>query len=319
MHYSILLPSHPYVEREDDRSAEIVIEGLHPGYGVTIGNTLRRVLFSSLPGAAVTKVKIEGASHEFSTLPGVLEDVLTILLNIKQLRFKVFTDMPETVTFEKKGEGEVTAADIKTSSQLEIVNKDQHIATLTKKDAVLSIELIVERGVGYRAKEAIQTDRVESGVIVLDAIFTPVRKISYQVENMRVGTETDYNRLIFYIDTDGTIGPRDAFLKGLDILLGQLGELKSFRKKGEEVSIPETTASASENGGGAENLGDTAIEDIKFSRHTLNALMRAGVRTIGDLSQKTEKDLRLLEGVGDKAIQEIHRELGNFGFILNKE
>ncbi|HEY4477378.1 MAG TPA: DNA-directed RNA polymerase subunit alpha C-terminal domain-containing protein, partial [Candidatus Paceibacterota bacterium] len=156
-------------------------------------------------------------------------------------------------------------------------------------------------------------------VIVLDAIFTPVRKISYQVENMRVGTETDYNRLIFYIDTDGTISPRDAFLKGLDILLIQLGELKSFRGKGEEVSTPEMSASANEEEGSVENLGDTAIEDIKFSRHTLNALMRAGVRTIGDLSQKTEKDLRLLEGVGDKAIQEIHRELGNFGFILNKE
>lgn len=319
MNYSILLPVHPYVEREDDRSAQIIIEGLHPGYGVTIGNALRRVLFSSLPGAAVTHVKIESASHEFTTIPGVLEDVLTILLNIKQLRFKVFTEGPEAVIFTKKGEGVITAADIKTSSSLEIINRDQHIATLTKKDAELSIELTVERGVGYRAKEAIQTDRVESGVMVLDAIFTPVRKISYQVENMRVGTETDYNRLIFYIDTDGTITPRDAFLKGLDILLDQLGELKSFRMKGEEVVSKEMVSDREEETRTMGNLGDTAIEDVKFSRHTLNALMRADIKTIGELAEKTEKDLRLLEGVGDKAIQEIHRELGNFGFILNKE
>src|SRR3989344_745070 len=181
MNYSILLPAHPYIEEEDESSARIVIEGLHPGYGVTIGNALRRVLFSSLPGAAVTRVKIEGASHEFSTLPGVLEDVLTILLNIKQLRFRVHTEGPITISFEAKGETKIKAGDIKTPSDLEIANKDQHIATLTKKDAKLTLELTVERGVGYRAKETLETERIESGIIVLDAIFTPVRKISYHI------------------------------------------------------------------------------------------------------------------------------------------
>ncbi|MBI2052786.1 MAG: DNA-directed RNA polymerase subunit alpha [Candidatus Ryanbacteria bacterium] len=319
MQYSILAPAHPYVEQEDSNSADIIIEGLHPGYGVTLGNALRRVLFSSLPGAAVTRVKIEGVSHEFSTLPGVLEDILVILLNLKQLRFRVFSDGPETISFEAKGEGELKASDIKTPSQVEIINKNLHIATLTKKDARLSIELTVERGVGYRAKEDLEKERVESGTLILDAIFTPVRKISYSVENMRVGTETDYNRLIFHIETDGTIVPRDAFQKGLDILLGQLGELKSFREKGERY--PDETASEVEavESGSESDLSKTAIEDVKFSRHTLNALLRNSLKTMGELAQKSEKDLRLLDGIGDKAIQEIHRELGNFGLILRED
>lgn len=312
MEYSILLPSHPLVTREDDRSAEIIIEGLHPGYGVTIGNALRRVLFSSLPGAAVTRVKIEGASHEFTTLPGVLEDILAILLNLKQLRFKVFSESPEIISFEAKGERVITAGDIKTPSNVEIVNKDQHVATLTKKDAHLAFELTVERGVGYRAKEMIETERIEAGVIVVDAIFTPVRKISYHVENMRVGTETDYNRLIFYIDTDGTVTPREAFQKGLDILMGQLSELKNFRDK-EALEAP------SEDSAKVEDAGATSIEDVKFSRHTLNALLRNDIKTLGELAQRSQKELRALDGVGDKAIQEIERELENFGFELREE
>ncbi len=318
MNYSILLPAYPYIEEEDEASARIVIEGLHPGYGVTIGNALRRVLFSSLPGAAVTRVKIEGASHEFSTLPGVLEDVLAILLNIKQLRFRVHTEGPTTISFEAKGETEVTAKNIKTPSDVEIVNKDQHIATLTKKDAKLLIELTVERGVGYRAKETLETERIEAGIIVLDAIFTPVRKISYHVENMRVGTETDYNRLIFYIDTDGTIAPREAFLKGLEILMGQLSELKMFRQKGEEpIRVEDTEEAVLEPADSA--LSQTPLEDVKFSRHTLNALLKNDIRTIGQLSKKTEKDLRLIDGIGDKAVDEIAKELTNYNFSLERE
>lgn len=318
MNYSIFLPAHPYIEREDEKSAEIVIEGLHPGYGITIGNALRRVLFSSLPGAAATKVRIHGVSHEFSTIPGVLEDVLVIVLNIKQLRFKVFSDGPEVISFEARGEREITAQDIKTPANVEIVNKNQHIATLTKKDAKLSFELTVERGVGYKEKETLETDRVESGTLLLDAIFTPVRKISYNVENMRVGTETDYNKLIFYIETDGTISPREAFSKGLDILLGQLNELRSFRDKNAyervELEVPITEEHSKED-----DYASTAVEDVKFSRHTLNALLKNGVKTLGELATKTEDDLRNYEGVGDKAIQEIHRELGNFGLVLREE
>lgn len=321
MNYSILLPSRPYVENETETHADVIIEGLHPGYGVTIGNALRRVLFSSLPGAAITRVKIDHVNHEFSTIPGVLEDVLLILLNLKQVRFRVFSEGPEVISFESKDEGEVTAGDIKTPSTVEIVNKDQHIATITKKGAKFAFEITVERGVGYRPKEALETQRVESGVIVLDAIFTPVRKVSYHVENMRVGTETDYNKLILSIGTDGTINPREAFQGALSILIGQLQELQSFRDKNEMI-MPEMEAvktSTKALRADESDYAGTLLEDLKFSSHTLNSLRRNGFETVGDLTDKTEKDLRLLDGVGEKALQEIHRELGNFGIILEKE
>ncbi len=320
MNTTILLPSRPYVENEDSAKADIIVEGLHPGYGVTIGNAIRRVLFSSLPGAAVTRVKIQGINHEFSTVPGVLEDVLLIVLNLKQLRFKMYSEEPETILFEAKGECEVTAGDIKTSSNIEIVNKDLHIATLTKKSALLSLELTVERGVGYRPKEVIESQRLEAGVIVLDAIFTPIRKVSYHVENMRVGTETDYNKLIISISTDGTISPRDAFTEALGVLVGQLGELREFGQKGEVLSVlPERKQESSTQASDDTDYGNILLEDVKFSSHSLNALTRAGFKTLGDVAHKTETELRELDGVGEKAMQEIHRELGNFGLTLIKE
>lgn len=318
MNYTLLLPSKPYIEHEEGNRADIVIEGLHPGYGITIGNALRRVLFSSLPGAAVTRVKIEGASHEFSAMQGVLEDVLLVLLNIKQLRFKVFTDGPETISFEAKGICEVKAGDIKTSSNLEIVNKDQHIATLTKKTSHLAFELTVERGVGYQAKEVLESRRVESGVLVLDAIFTPIRKVSYHVENMRVGTSTDYNRLILSIDTDGTITPREAFSNALEILVNQLGELRTFREKGEASEAAEIPLPRVEDTFSDSQYASMLLEDVKFSSHTLNALSRNGLKTIGDLLMRSESDLRELDGIGEKAMLEIHRELGNLGVTLKK-
>ncbi|MSR76210.1 MAG: DNA-directed RNA polymerase subunit alpha [Candidatus Ryanbacteria bacterium] len=321
MNTTILLPSRPYVENETPTKADIIIEGLHPGYGVTIGNAMRRVLFSSLPGAAVTRIKIQSVNHEFSTIPGVLEDVLLIVLNLKQLRFKMYSEESETFLFEAKGECEVKAGDIKTSSNLEIINTDLHIATLTKKSALLSIEITVERGVGYRPKEVIESQRLEAGVIVLDAIFTPIRKVSYHVENMRVGTETDYNKLIMSIDTDGTITPRDAFTSALEILIGQLGELRVFGEKGEVLSVlplhkEELVPVASNDD---TDYGNILLEDVKLSSHTLNALARAGFTKLGDVARKTETELRDLDGVGEKAMQEIHRELGNFGLTLAQE
>ncbi|KKU53005.1 MAG: DNA-directed RNA polymerase subunit alpha [Candidatus Ryanbacteria bacterium RIFCSPHIGHO2_12_FULL_47_12b] len=320
MNYNILLPRRPYIEQEGDTKAEIIVENLHPGYGVTLGNALRRVLFSSLPGSAVTRVKISGVNHEFSTIPGVLEDVLLILLNIKQLRFRIFSDEPVTISFETKNEGIITAADIKTPSNVEIVNKGQHIATITKKNTTLGLEMTVERGVGYRSKESLESDRVEAGMIVLDAIFTPVRKVSYHVDNMRVGTVTDYNKLKFMIETDGTITPREAFMSALEILIGQLQELRTFQdKKDGFENIPDETVTEKELETHDENYTSVSIEDVKLSSHTLNALTRHGFKTLGDLIKKSEDDLRLLEGIGEKAIQEIHRELGNFGLMLKQE
>ena len=197
------------------------IEGLYPGYGVTMGNSLRRILLSSLEGAAVTQVKIKGASHEFSTLPGVLEDVLGILLNLKQLRFQVFSTEPQSAFLKIKGEKKIKASDFKLPSQVELVNKNLHIATLTDKKAEFDMEILIEKGVGYVPSEDRQKGKREIGTMALDAIFTPVVRVSYQVENMRVGERTDFDRLTLEIETDGTIDPEAALAQAADILVEQ--------------------------------------------------------------------------------------------------
>ncbi len=202
--YHIALPSKPRVVSESERSGIYEIDGLSPGYGYTLGNSLRRIILSSLPGAAVTHVKIPGVAHEFSTIEGVKEDVVTILLNIRKIRFKLLTDEPQTVTISMKGPKEITAADLKLPGQVEILNPEQHIAEITGK-ATLELELRAERGLGYIPNEAHQKERVEIGTIALDAIFSPIRRVNYEVENMRVGDRTDVERLRSVIDTDGTL------------------------------------------------------------------------------------------------------------------
>ena len=219
----IHLPLSPKIIKEEKNRAIFEIEELYPGYGVTIGNSLRRVLFSSLPGAAITQVKIKGVQHEFSTIPGVLEDVISIILNLKQLRFKLFSEEPQKATLKVKGEREVKADDFKLPSQVELVNKDTHVATLTNKSASLEIEVLIERGVGYQSRElrrkSKSQEKLEIGVIPLDAIFSPVKKVSFKVENMRVGKRTDFDRLFLEIETDGTISPKEAFFQANEILL----------------------------------------------------------------------------------------------------
>lgn len=197
------------------------IEGLYPGYGVTIGNSLRRVLLSSLEGAAVTQVKIKGASHEFATLPGVAEDVLSILLNLKQLRFVIVGSEPQTATLKIKGEKKIKASDFKLPSQVELANKDLHIATVTDKKTEFNLEIVIEKGVGYVSSEARQRGKQEIGMMSLDAIFTPVQRVSYSVKNMRVGERTDFDRLTLEIETDGTIDPEAALLQAANILVEQ--------------------------------------------------------------------------------------------------
>jgi len=215
----IPLPSQPKIVEKKDNSAIFEIAGLYPGYGITIGNSLRRVLLSSLPGAAVTQVKIKGAQHEFSTIPGVMEDVITILLNIKQLRFKLHTDEPQKATLSIKGIKTVKASAFTMPSQLELANKDAHLATLTAKSSSLEIEILVEKGLGYEPVEARKIGKLEIGTIAVDAIFTPVRKVSYRVENMRVGEKTDFDKLILELETDGTMTPEDVFSQAADILV----------------------------------------------------------------------------------------------------
>lgn len=228
----IPLPSSPKIIEKKNNEAIFEIEGLYPGYGVTIGNSLRRVLLSSLPGAAVTQVKIKGIQHEFSTIPGVLEDVITILLNLKQLRFKSFSEDPQKAFLKARGEKKVKGGDFEIPAQLELVNKDLHIATLTDKKAELEMEIQVEKGVGYEPVERRKKGKLEIGVIALDAIFTPVRKVSYQIENMRVGERTDFDRLFLNIETDGTLSPQEALVQASEILVKHFTLFsETFKKK----------------------------------------------------------------------------------------
>ncbi len=214
----ITLPKLPKIKEEEKNRAVFVIEDLYPGYGVTVGNALRRALYSSIPGAAISQVKIKGASHEFSTLKGVLEDILEITLNLKQICIKLHGDEPQTASVKVKGVREVTAADIDAPSQVEVINKDAHIATLTSKDASFEIELLIEAGLGYVPVEQRQNVGAEIGSIPLDAIFTPMRKVNFEIENMRVGDRTDYNRLALEIVTNGAISPREALVYAAKLL-----------------------------------------------------------------------------------------------------
>ncbi|HNZ83717.1 MAG TPA: DNA-directed RNA polymerase subunit alpha [Candidatus Pacearchaeota archaeon] len=222
----IPLPSKFKITEEGANFKKFEIDGLYPGYGTTIGNALRRVLLSSLEGAAITKVKIKGADHEFSTLEGVAEDVVNIILNLKQVRFKIFSDEPQQITLKAKGEKEVTSNDFKLTSELELVSKDLPIATLTSKSSELEIEATVEKGVGYEPIERKQKEKLSIGEILLDAIYTPVRKVSLNIDNVRVGDRTDFDRIILGVQTDGTISPEEAFNKSIDILTEFLTFLK---------------------------------------------------------------------------------------------
>lgn len=231
----IPLPLKPKVVEKKGNWAKFEIEALYPGYGVTIGNSLRRVLLSSLEGAAVTQMKIKGVAHEFSTIPGVLEDVIQIMLNLKKLRFKMFTDQPQKAILKVKGEKEVKGSDFELPSQLELVNKDCHIATLTDKKAELEMEIQVEKGVGYLARERRKKERVPIGTILVDAIFTPIKRVAFHVENMRVGERTDFDRLFLEIETDGIISPEEAFSQASEILVNHFSLFKETFKREEKA------------------------------------------------------------------------------------
>lgn len=215
----IPLPKEPKIIKKEKNKAIFEIEALYPGYGITLGNSLRRVLLSSLEGAAVTEMKIKGVAHEFTTIPGVLEDVISIMLNLKQLRFKMLGNESQRATLKVKGEKEIRGSDFELPTQLELVNPDCHIATLTSKSAKLEMEILVEKGVGYLPREERKKGKLEIGVIPVDAIFTPVRRVAMRVENMRVGERTDFDHLFLEVETDGTITPEEAFSRASEILV----------------------------------------------------------------------------------------------------
>jgi len=216
----ILLPKPPKIVNKKENWARFEIEGLYPGYGITIGNSLRRVLLSSLEGAAVTQVNIRGIQHEFSTIDGVLEDVIHIMMNLKKMRFKVYTDEPQKAFLKAKGEKEVKGSDFEFPTQVKLVNQSCHIATLTNKKAEVEMEIQIEKGIGYQAVEQTKKrKKTDIGALPLDAIFTPVKRVNYKVENMRVGERTDFDKLYLEITTDGTVIPEEAFKLAADILI----------------------------------------------------------------------------------------------------
>jgi len=238
METNILLPKPPKVIKKSKNRTVFEIENCYPGYGITLGNALRRALLSSLPGAAVTSVKIKGVEHEFSTIPHVLENVVQIILNLKQVRFKLYSSEPVTLILRAKGEKKVKASDIKLTSDVEIINKDAHIATLTDKKAALEMEINVEAGLGYVSVEQRKKQKLPIGTIAVDAIFSPIRRVNYEVENMRVGDRIDFNRIRIDIETDGSITPEDALQKTSQILVDHFNIIAGEKKIQSTVSQP---------------------------------------------------------------------------------
>jgi DNA-directed RNA polymerase subunit alpha len=323
MSYDVILPSKPKVIREEGFSGTYEIDGLYPGYGHTLGNSLRRIILSSLPGAAVTKVKIAGIEHEFSAIDGVKEDVIAILLNLKKLRIRLTGDEPVVLTLKAKGVKDLSAKNIEAPGQAEILNPELHIASLTDKSASIDIEMTVEKGLGYVSKEVLQKERVDIGAITLDAAFTPIRKANYEVENMRVGDRTDFNRVRLTIDTDGTITPREALERSITLMIHQLKAIVGFKE--EEVAEEKQEAGSKEKGEGKKvkidmdsDLMKTKIDALGFSGRTAKALSAANVRTLGGLSRKKESDIMDIDGLGAKGIQEIKKLLAQHGITMKQ-
>ncbi len=311
----ILVPSKPKVIKEDAISGIYEIDGLYPGYGHTLGNSLRRIVLSSIEGAAITSIKIKGVSHEFSSIKGVKEDVVAIILNLKKVRFHMLTDEPQILRLQVKGDKKVTASDIKLPGQVEVMNPDHFIAEITEKTTELDMEISIEKGLGYLAKEVIQKERVEIGTIALDAIFSPIRRVGYDVENMRVGNRTDFNKLRIFIETDGSITPREALEKSIRISIEQLKAIVGFiEEEEEEVKKPEEKSSVNKEE--VDELMKTRIESADMSQRTINALISANIRTIGGLARKKEKDLSEIDGLGTKGIKEIKTILKGLGMEL---
>lgn len=321
MENSIVLPSKPKIISEENFTGIYEIDGLYPGYGHTLGNSLRRIILSSLPGAAITGVKIAGVNHEFSTIPGVKEDVIMLILNLKKVRIALTTDEPQTLKLKIKGVRDVTAGDIDCPGQVSILNKDLKIATITEKGTELDVEIRVERGLGYVPKEVIQKDRVTIGEISLDAVFTPIRRVNYEVENMRVGNRTDFNRLKIFIETDGTIMPNQALEQSIAIMITQLKAIVGFKEEEPEVKMPEDLSEKKADSVAGKKEVDpeflkTRIETLNLSPRTANALTNANIRTVGGLARKKEEDILDIDGLGNKGVQEIKKVLGNFGITL---
>ncbi len=292
-------------------SATFVVEPLHTGYGMTLGNSLRRVLLSSIAGAAITAFRIEGVTHEFTTAEGVKEDVVDIMQNLKGIRFRVFSDEPQTLRITKKGKGLVTAKDITLNADVEVVNPEHVVATLDTDKSSIAIDIVVEKGRGYRSIDEASTKRTSTDMIALDAIFSPVMRVRYRVENTRVGQMTDLDRLLLTVETDATITPRDAFEEAAAILVNQYTALAGATRV--EVGAPLTSAKAESTSTSESSeeptMLDTSIEDMNLSARTTNALINNDIHTLKDLFSLSDAELRDLKGFGSKALDEVKEKL----------
>lgn len=295
-------PALANIDEHSAASATFTIEPLHAGYGNTLGNSLRRVLLSSIEGAAIVAFRIEGATHEFTTVEGVKEDVVDIMLNLKNVRLKVHTDQPIELRLEKKGAGAVTAGDIKTTADVEIINKDQVIATIDDPKKSVLIDLVVEAGRGYRTIEDSSEERLHSDMIALDAVFSPVLRVRYKVESTRVGQETNLDKLMLTVDTDGSLSPREAFEEAAAVLVNQYSALAGSTT----VEAAPALGQATEDEVSELN---TSIEELNLTARTANALINNDIRTVHDLVTLSEQDLRELKGFGSKALDEVKDKL----------
>jgi DNA-directed RNA polymerase subunit alpha len=325
---SIVLPSKFKVISETKTSGVYEIEGLAPGYGHTLGNSLRRIILSSIPGTGIVSFKIHGASHEFATLSGVREDALNIILNLKRARFHLIGDEPQTITLVATKSGVVTAGEFNTNGLAEVLTPDQPIAEITDKSGRLEIDITLAKGLGLITRENLIKEKTEVGEIVMDAVFTPIVRAHYEVENMRVGDRTDYNRLRVILETDGSQAPSQILSESIRIMLEQFKailDLKEFvvpeQKSIDPVSVEPKKSEVSLEPEEDVDLTDvlkTRIDSIQLSTRTLNALSEAGIRTVGGLIQKTQEDLLGLDGFGEKALKELKEVLADFGLALKE-
>jgi DNA-directed RNA polymerase subunit alpha len=320
MEYHITLPSKPRVVSEEGVQGVYEIDSLYPGYGHTLGNSLRRIILSSLPGASITQVKIEGVPHEFATMDGVRETVMEILLNLKRVHFVLHGDEPQTISLSAKGTTDVTAQNFKLPTQVEIRNGDQHIAELSGK-AELELEATIERGLGYVPREMLATEKVDIGTIALDATFTPIRRVNYEVENMRVGDRTDFNRLRILIETNGTITPREALEKSIEIMIHQLKAVIGFQEEAAPIAKMNEPSFAKATEGDATGTAASKIKiaELDLSARVTSALEDAGIKSVAGLARKSASALKEIDGIGDKAIEEISESLARFGLTLKSE
>ncbi len=299
----IALPSKPQIVSEEGFRGIYEIDGLYPGYGHTLGNSLRRIILSSLSGAAITHIKIDGVAHEFSAVKGVKEDVINIILNLRKVRIKMLSDETQTLSLDVEGPKVITAGDLaKTAGQIEVLNPEQVLFEITEKTKI-SVDITVEHGLGFLSKENVHKDRLDAGAIALDANFSPIHRVNYEVENMRVGARTDFNRLRIFVETDGTLTPKEALEKSIEIMINQLKAIVGFKEDPEVEIQEEPVVEIDEKE--LEDFLKTRIENLELSSRTITALTNANIRTVGGLARKREEDLGDIDGLGQKGVDEI--------------